>query len=79
MVKLEMARIKNRMKRREVYKRVKAEKKKTKKVARQKRVREAEELGEEAPPKQVRKGDGGQPRPRVAAYTAHACLHPHTA
>lgn len=45
--------IKNKCKRREVYAKVKAEKKKTKKTERAKRQREAEELGEEAPPKQV--------------------------
>ena len=45
--------IKNACKRREVYARAKAEKKKEKKAARLKRQREAEELGEEAPPKAV--------------------------
>jgi hypothetical protein len=45
--------IKNACKRREVHARAKAEKKKAKKADRAKRQREAEELGEEAPPKQV--------------------------
>jgi len=54
MVKGGSYRIKNACKRREVHAKVKAEKKKAKKTARAKREREAEELGSEAPPKQVR-------------------------
>jgi ribosome production factor 1 len=54
MVKKEVSRIRNRCKRREVHAKVKAEKKKVKKSERTKRQREALELGDEAPPKQVR-------------------------
>ena len=52
-MKKEVSQIKNRIKRKEVYARVKADKKRTKKVERTKRQKEAQELGEEAPPKQV--------------------------
>jgi len=45
--------IKNLCKRRQVYAKIKVEKKKAKKEARKRKAREAEELGEEAPPKQV--------------------------
>lgn len=45
--------IKNACKRREVHAKVKVEKKKAKRAARAQRQREADELGEEAPPKQV--------------------------
>lgn len=54
MVKREVSSIKNKAKRREVYAKVKAEKKRDKKTERTKRQKEAQELGEEAPPKQVR-------------------------
>ena len=57
MVKREVSSIKNKAKRREVYAKVKAEKKRDKKTERTKRQKEAQELGEEAPPKQVRIGE----------------------
>lgn len=54
MGKLEnISKIKNRLKRQEVYKKVKADKKKLKKQQRKLRDKEVEELGEDAPPKQV--------------------------
>ena len=58
MVKREVSSIKNKAKRREVYAKVKAEKKRDKKTERTKRQKEAQELGEEAPPKQVQLGKG---------------------
>lgn len=54
MVRLEnVSTIKNKLKRREVWSKVKADKKKAKKQARKLRDKEVEELGEEARVKQV--------------------------
>lgn len=49
------SKIKNKMKRSEVYAKYKSQKSKLKKVLRQERVKEAEALGDKAPPKQVPK------------------------
>ena len=57
MVMREVSSVKNKAKRREVYAKVKVEKKRDKKTERIKRQKEAQELGEEAPPKQVRFGE----------------------
>jgi hypothetical protein len=59
-MKLQVATIKNRCKRREVYAKVKVEKKKLKRDRRERREREAEELGDEARPKQVGGWDAWQ-------------------
>ena len=61
-----MSSIKNKAKRREVYAKVKAEKKRDKKTERTKRQKEAQELGEEAPPKQV--GVGKRARGGIHVY-----------
>jgi len=53
MVKRDVSSIKNKAKRREMYAKVKVEKKRDRKAERIKRQKEAQELGEEAPPKQV--------------------------
>ena len=46
--------IKNKAKRTQVYQKYKAQKKKTKKAAKDERLKEVEALGDAAPPKQVR-------------------------
>ena len=51
---MQVSGIKNKLKRAEVYAKVKKDKKATKRLARKRKEREAQELGEEAPPKQVR-------------------------
>lgn len=49
----QVSKIKNKLKRAEVYAKVKKDKKAAKRQARKKKEREAQELGEAAPPKQV--------------------------
>lgn len=47
------SRIKNKVKRTQVYQKYKAQKKKTKSAAKEERLKEVEALGDAAPPKQV--------------------------